>query len=241
MLHIESIPSELKKESKREKKLSEVIPRPLPFAWIICGAVGSGKSSILWSMINDKNGWFKNYFDKIVVFQSTLDSNATWESIPNTEVINEYNPDFMAAYYKQIQAQQQRLRDEKKRLHNYLFVFDDMVTQNIVSHRKIGTLDHIFQTYRHANVSIIVNTQSYKQLNKTTRSLNLSALIVLKVNKQEVAEIAHEHCGMISEDDFVKLYYKVVSKPRGYLFIDYKAPLEERFRDTINDVIVLPK
>jgi hypothetical protein len=109
-----------------------------------------------------------------------------------------------------------------------------MVTQNIVSHHKISIIDHIFQTYRHENVSIIINTQSYKQLNKTTRSLNCSGMFVLKVNKQEIQEIAAEHSGLLDDEEFIDMYHKVMKEPRGYLFIDYKAQLEKRFRNTIN-------
>ena len=39
------------------------------------GAVGSGKTSLLWSMLNDTNGLFMNYFDKIVMWSSTIDSD----------------------------------------------------------------------------------------------------------------------------------------------------------------------
>ena len=186
MLKLESIPSEVRKETSKDKKLPPCSPKPMPMAWIILGAVGAGKSSMLWSMINPKTGWFKGYFDKIVVWQSTIDSNSTWEKIPNTEVINEYDEDFLRGYYNQIQDQQQLLREKRKRIHNYLFVFDDMITQGIVSHHRISVIDHIFQTYRHANVSIVICSQMYHQLNKTTRSLNLSALVVLKVNKKEI-------------------------------------------------------
>ena len=138
-----------------------------------------------------------------------------------------------------IQDQQQLLRDKRKRIHNYLFVFDDMITQGIVSHHRISVIDHIFQTYRHANVSIVICSQMYHQLNKTTRSLNLSALVVLKVNKKEIEEVAKEHSGLLSEEEFVNMYHKVMEEKRGYLFIDYKAGLRERFRDTINEVIQL--
>jgi hypothetical protein len=239
MLKLESIPSEVRKETSKDKKLPACIPKPLPMAWIILGAVGAGKSSMLWSMINPKTGWFKGYFDKIVVWQSTIDSNSTWEKIPDCEVINEFDEDFLKGYYNQIQDQQQLLRDKRKRIHNYLFVFDDMITQGIVSHHRISVIDHIFQTYRHANVSIVICSQMYHQLNKTTRSLNLSALVVLKVNKKEIEEVAKEHSGLLSEEEFVNMYHKVMEEKRGYLFIDYKAGLRERFRDTINEVIQL--
>lgn len=237
MLKLEPIPSEIKKETNKDKNLSKMIPRPLPFSWIVCGAVGSGKSSLLYSMINNKSGWFKNYFDKITIFQSTIDSNDTWEKIPKVEVINEFNEDYLKAYYDQIQEQQQTLRESKKRLFNYLLIFDDMITQNIVSHHKIGIIDHIFQTYRHNNVSIIICSQSYKQLNKTTRSLNLSGLFVLKVNKQEIQEIAKEHGGLLDDEEFINMYNQIMKEKHGYLFVDYKAGLDDRFRNTINDVI----
>jgi endo-alpha-1,4-polygalactosaminidase (GH114 family) len=112
-----------------------------------------------------------------------------------------------------------------------------MITRGIVSHHRTSIIDHIMQTYRHANMSVLIASQSYKQLNKTTRSLNLSALVVLKVNKQEIEEVAKEHSGLLSENAFAEMYHKVMEDKRGYLFIDYKADMRNRFRDTINDVI----
>jgi GTPase SAR1 family protein len=236
-LKLERIPSEIKKETAKEKKLNKMIPKPLPFSWIILGAVGAGKSSMLYSMINNKNGWFKNFFDKITIWQSTVDSNATWENIPNVEVLNEYSEENLECYYKTIQDQQQVLRDAKKKLHQYLFIFDDMITRNIVSHHKTSVIDHIFQTNRHNNVSIIICSQKYKQLNKTTRADNLTGLFVLRVNKSEIEQVAEEHSGLLDEKEFIKMYDKILEDNRGYLFIDYKAPIKERFRDTINDII----
>ena len=116
-------------------------------------------------------------------------------------------------------------------------IFDDMITSNIVSHHRISVIDHIFQTYRHNNVSIIINSQSYHQINKNTRSLNLSALIVLKVNKKEIEDIAKEHSGLLTEKEFIKMYNTVMQEKFHYLFIDYKADLKNRFRDTINTII----
>ena len=238
-LQLEVMPSELRGEpSKKDLALSPLIPKPLPFAWILVGAVGAGKTSMIWSMINEKTGWFKGYFDKIVMWSSTIDSNSTWESIPNVEVINVFDEEYLKSYYNQIQINQQKLRDSKKKCHNYLFIWDDMITQGIISHHRISTIDHIFQTYRHNNVSSIICSQSYKQLNKTTRSLNLSGLFVLKVNRQEIYDIAVEHCGLLSEKEFVGLYNNVMQeKKHHYLFIDYKADLKNRFRDTINEII----
>jgi hypothetical protein len=129
MLTLEPIPSEKHTVTAREKKLPKSLPQPNPglFAWIIMGAVGAGKSSMLWSMINNKNGWYKNYFVKIVLWQSTLDSNSTWESIPGAEVINDFHEDFLKAYYDQIQKQQQQLRDKNKRLGRAMFVLNSPV------------------------------------------------------------------------------------------------------------------
>ena len=236
MLKLEVMPSEIREPSKKDLALSPLIPKPLPFAWILVGAVGAGKSSMIFSMINE-HGWFKGYFDKIVIWSSTIDSNSTWESIPNVEVINVFDEEYLKSYYNQIQINQQKLRDSKKKIHSYLFVFDDMITQGIVSHHRISTIDHIFQTYRHNNVSSIICSQSYKQLNKTTRSLNLSAMFVLKCNKAEIEDISKEHSGILTEKEFIKMYNDIMKEKHHYLFIDYKADLKNRFRDTINEII----
>lgn len=236
MLKVEPIPSEFRKLTSKEKKLNKNLQTP-PFAQIILGAVGAGKSSLLYSMINNKTGWYKNFFDSITVWQSTIDSNATWESIPNTSVINEYNEEYLKAFYKQIQEQQQALRDKRKKLHHYLFIFDDMICDNIVSHHRTSIIDKIFQTYRHNNVSIIICSQSYMQLNRTTRSLNLSGMFILKCNKKEIEHVASEHCGLLDEEEFIQMYNDVMKKDRAYLFIDYRASQKQRFRDTINHII----
>ena len=59
----------------------------------------------------------------------------------------------------------------------------------------------------------------------------------MKVNRQEIQDIAVEHCGLLSEKEFVTMYNDIMKKKYHYLFIDYKADLENRFRDTINDII----
>ena len=236
MLKLEVMPSEFREPTKKDLALSPLLPKP-PFSWIILGTVGAGKTSMIWSMINEKTGWFKSYFDKIVMWSSTIDSNSTWEGIENVEVINVFDEEYLKSYYNQIQINQQKLRDSKKKIHSYLFVFDDMITQGIVSHHRISTIDHIFQTYRHNNVSSIICSQSYKQLNKTTRSLNLSGLFVLKVNRQEIYDIAVEHCGLLTEKEFVAMYNDIMKEKHHYLFVDYKADPQNRFRDTINNII----
>jgi hypothetical protein len=107
-------------------------------------------------MITNKNGWYKNYFDKKKKKKkSTLDSNSTWGGIPGAEVINDFNEDFLKAYFR-ISASQD------------------------INHRP-----HLPNVSPRANVSIIICSQMYKQLNKTTRSRNLSGMFVLKVNKKD--------------------------------------------------------
>ena len=103
MLQLTIMPSEIITPSKKDLGLSPLIPKPMPFSWIILGAVGSGKTSMLWSMLNDKTGWFHGYFEKIVMWSSTIDSNSTWEAIPNVEVINVFDEPYLKEYFNQIQ------------------------------------------------------------------------------------------------------------------------------------------
>ena len=62
---------------------------------------------------------------------------------------------------------------------------------------------------------------------------------MLKVNKAEVEDVAKEHCGLLSEKEFVNMYNDIMKEKRGYLFIDFKADLKNRLRDTINDIITI--
>jgi len=76
---------------KLHKKYPD-LPAP-PFRMIVLGQSGSGKSSFVYSMLKK---YYKGYFDQIVIFSGTVDSNSAWNKIKDhqgdsPQVFNEYD------------------------------------------------------------------------------------------------------------------------------------------------------
>jgi len=231
------IPSEDRPEDKRFFKLkhSKVIPKP-PFTMLIVAPIGQGKSSLTYSML-DK--WYGAYFDELVVYNGTMDSNDAWLNLPAKEVIllNEWDEEEFFRYVKALEVSQLKRIQEGKPPVNVGILFDDMVTDHIFSRGRSTALDQFIIKIRHIPASLIMTTQSYKLISSTSRR-NMTHLCILAVNQDEIEKIAEEHSGLMTRDEFVKMYKSIITKqPRNYLVVDYRAPVPERFKERFEKVL----
>ena len=114
-LQIKTIPSEFHIEDKRIKKIKYELPK-IPSNMFFLGRCGSGKSSAVYTMLNE--GYIhkgKSIFDEVVVYLGTLDSIETWKSLPckNILVLTEFNPDDFKEYLDDLK-QHQMEREKRK-------------------------------------------------------------------------------------------------------------------------------
>jgi hypothetical protein len=244
-LHTEKIPSEERPPDGRFDKLphNELLVRP-PFTMVITGSIGSGKSSILWSMLNPKTGFYAKYFDYILIFNGSVDSNEIWKinSTDDNEidVVNKWDNEKFRDFVFKLERDQQRLREDNKQLQRICVVFDDSVSQGISNKNKINALDDLIQRCRHINTTVIIASQVYRQLNRSMRCLNTLAFIITKVNRPDLRAIAEEHCGLITIDQFEEMYREIMkTKGHPFLLINYQKPFDERFWLTFNHLIMV--
>lgn len=233
----EMIPSEHRPEDKRFAKLehSDKIPR-CPFTMAIIAPIGQGKSSLIYTMLNT---WYHKYFDELVVYNGTLDSNQAWLDLPAKEVIviNEWNEKEFFDYIKALEKSQLALIKQKKPPLNVGIVFDDMITDSIFSRGRSTALDQFIIKIRHVPASLIMSSQSYKLISSTARR-NMTHMVLLPINQDEVEKVAEEHSGLATKDEFIKIYKSIVTKqPRNYMVIDYKAHVTDRFKERFDEVI----
>lgn len=235
------IPSEDRPEDKRFFKLkhAKFIPKP-PFTMLIVAPIGQGKSSLTYSML-DK--WYGSYFDELIIYNGTKDSNDAWLNLPAKEVIllNEWDEEEFFRYAKALEnSQLKRIRDGKPPL-NIGILFDDMVTDHVFSRGRSTALDQFIIKIRHIPASLIMTTQSYKLISSTSRR-NMTHLAILPVNQDEIEKIAEEHSGLMTKDEFIKMYKSIITKqPRNYLVIDYQAPVLERFKERFETILSFKK
>jgi hypothetical protein len=236
-LPFEMIPSEKRPDDTRFEKLkfSKQIPKP-PFTFLVVAPIGQGKSSMIYTMLNT---WYKNYFDELIVYNGTKDSNNAWMDLPSKEVVllNEWNEKDFFDYIKALETSQLRRINDGKEPMNICIVFDDMITDAIFSRGRSTALDQFIVKIRHIPASLIMSSQSYKLVSTTARR-NMTHIAIMSVNQDEIEKVAEEHSGLQTKDNFVKMYKSIITnKPRNFLVIDYRAPVEDRFKERFDKVI----
>jgi len=233
----EMIPSEERPKDKRFFALPhfKMIPKP-PFTMLICAPIGQGKSSMVYSMLNK---WYGKYFDELIVYNGTKDSNDAWLNLPPKEVVllNEWNEKDFFDYAKVLEDSQLKKIQEGKPPLNVCIVMDDMVTDHIFSRGRSTALDQFIIKIRHIPASLIMTTQSYKLISTTARR-NMTHIAILPVNQDEIEKVAEEHSGLMKKDEFIKMYKHVVGKrDRNYLVIDYRDTVPNRFKERFEKVV----
>jgi hypothetical protein len=231
------MPTENRPVDKRFQKLKfkHKIPKP-PFTMLIVAPIGQGKSSMIYSMLNN---WYGDYIDELVVYNGTKDSNKAWLRLPAKEVIllNDWDENEFFEYVKALEEDQQQRIDDGKPPLNVFIVMDDMITDHIFSRGRSTALDQFIVKIRHIPASLILSSQSYKLVSTTARR-NMTQLAILPVNEDEINKIAEEHSGLATRDHFIKLYKSIITKkPRNYFVIDYRDEIGNRFKERFDKII----
>lgn len=234
---IKGIPQSYDRKDKRWDKLKEKfpqLPKP-PFRMIVLGQSGSGKSSFVYSLLKR---YYKRFFDQIIIFSGTIDSNDAWGSLKDhagdpPQIFNEYNGEALEMYLDEIEMEHQKAMDDDEDPDRILLIFDDLVTDGISNRHKMNIMDKLFvQLSRHYNISVIILTQYYNALNRNQRAINLSHLVIYPISKNDMEIVAMDHtpAGMDSKE-FQLIINKILTrKPYSFAVLDYTKPPEKRIK-----------
>ena len=225
------------KDTKIEKLDKRLFSHP--FRSVIVGSSGGGKSSFLYSLLNDKK-MYGDFFDKILIWNGSPRYNSQFKKLKNCEVYNSFDTDEIQNIVNEIREMQIERKNEGLRYYRILFVFDDYSSKGLVSRNAVNIIDDIFCSGRNAGISIIITSQVYKHINRNCRMTNVTQLVVMGVNQEMMKEIAEEHQSEIATpEDVIKIYKDIRTKDNyGHLIVDYMRPAKERFR-TLNKVYKL--
>ena len=227
---ISVMPSEDKGIDKRFLKLPhhEILFKP-PFTAVILGAIGAGKTSLGYTMMNDL---YKNYFDEVVVLCGTLDSKKAWENINQKTVIflDHLDENALKAYMEVL---------EGKFPIRVAMVMDDVVFEGF-NRNRVGYLEKLLMVTRHFNVTMIFMLQHSKMISAAMRN-QIFYYALMRVTTNDLEKIADEHANHLTSKDFKELYHSVQKKGKHeFMIIDYKAPYDRRFRWRFTKIIGNP-
>lgn len=233
----EVMPSENKPKDKRLEKIENKHLPKLPATFFVLGSCGSGKSSILWTLLT--KGYVygkgkKSVFDEALVYLGTLDSKPAFEKLPieNTLILEEYNPVVFDEYQTDLKQHQLERLEKKKPPMNTLLVFDDFVNAGLMKKPRPNVappIEKLALTSRHeSNTTIFFLSQVYKNSGFSVPSVrnNITCFIVARMNRSEIVKIAEELCDDYEPDEWIQHYDKIMAKsPYNFVCLDIRRPI----------------
>jgi hypothetical protein len=232
-------------QHKRSSILHPDLLHP-PFSLLLVGPKGSGKGNCTLRLIfgnqkkkGTKTGhhkFYRHYFDKIYVFSPTweLDPKMRRCHIPTDQIFSE--PDMYTEVISEIlEGQVEDIEEEgKEDADDILLIFSDLAGHKTFADSK-GIMNRLAFNHRHYNVSIIIDTQSLRQINNAFRN-NLSGIILFAGinNRLELKKIYEEYLGAFTPKEATALLNYVFDSPYNFLFINFQKPKGRRFHKNFN-------
>ena len=192
------------------------------FSLLICGTPGSGKTSFLMSMLNQKgkNRIYRRVFRHIMVVSPSLNSlpDNLLEGIPPEQLFDDFSDDIN----KMINANNESYLEKPEKKYSQLLILDD-VASFLKLKKNIVFLNKIFFNRRHKRLSIILTTQYIYQVPKSVRA-NVSDLVLFLPTTSELETVRREFIPMKKDKfiDFIKFVYR---EPHDTLYINEKKEL----------------
>ena len=201
------------------------IKPPFPnksFSMLICGKPGSGKTSFLVSILNQKgsNRIYRKVFKHIMIVSPSLNSlpDGLLEGIPANQLFNELDDDIT----EMVDANNEEYLENPEKNYSQLLVLDD-IASFLKLKKNIVFLNKMFFNRRHKRLSIILTTQYIYQVPKSVRA-NVSDIILFQPTTSELETIRKEFIPM-KKDKFLEFIKFVFRDPHDTLYIDEKRDL----------------
>jgi hypothetical protein len=187
--------------------------------YILCGAGGSGKTSLLLSMFKTKLLYLKK-FDNIYYIcpESSFLSVQKHVFEKHDKVYHELSASLLYEIYDELKIIKEERSKNKKRQHYNLIIIDDFA--DVMKNKDILTiLSKMLIKARHINTGFIFTLQSYFYFPKILRKQITFATIFRPKNVEEFETLAKELCNM-NRDDALKLFNYVFDESYTHLDID---------------------
>jgi hypothetical protein len=220
-LKVNAVKERVKKE---QVECNPLLPQP-PFLVPIVAPRKSGKTTLLVDSLLDE-GKYCHKFDIIIVWSRTYHHDSKWKNIklPPGSIFTAFDESEIETLLKVAE------KVAKTMVVNTLFIFDDMITENIMNSRKMGTIEAVAVRGRHANVSIIIITQQYMALSPAVRNNSTNTIFFRIRNGDELEKIAKENRESLSVDEFMTLYNYATEDPFAFLHVNnQEADPKKRF------------
>ena len=236
------------KEGEYEKKINiskfdftcddidDSIPHPLPqkggFAMLVVGKPGSGKTTMILSLVCKQGKAFNKKFDRVYVFSPSLITMAEdpFELIPDDQKFEEAT----------LENLQQVLGEIKTSGEKVLLILDDVIAD--IRGKGKGEvenlLEKIFFNRRHlagagGSLSIIATSQTYNKISPKLRKTASQLIFYENKQKKELDSIFDEII-LIPKKEFYDTLRYIYNKKHNFMYIDTSLPEHKMIHKNFN-------
>ena len=207
-----------------------------PFTALMVAPKGCGKSTTILNMLygtcrgkkktrhaKEGNLFYRYHFSRIYVMSPTwnLDPKCKKCRIDESQVFED--PDTYEDVVTEILAGQQEDIEADGQAEDIMILFDDCAGTKIFSQKK-SVFNKLAFNHRHFRVSILISTQSLRQINPAFRE-NLSGIFIYAGinNRMELKKIYEEYLGKYTEKEAAQILdYVFRDSPYSFLFINFQ-------------------
>jgi len=227
---------EIKTPNKKKRfQCDPLLPQP-PFLLLMAAPRYSGKTNLLINMLIEKE-MYCNKFDEIFIWSKSYHNDPKWKHIRFEE---EYEKNHVFEEYNEMQAQHlfESIQKRSQKSHvETLFIFDDMIGENVMNAQKVLMLDRIAATGRHFDISAVLIFQKFKKFSPIVRENATNVVIFEQKNSTAIDQIMDEYKGDMSKQDFMRIYQTACGEPFQFLHINLQSDQETRFRKNWDQII----
>lgn len=219
---------------------------------MLLGQCGSGKSSILYTLLSEGYVYGKtkkSVFDEAIIYLGTQDAVSAFSKLPikNHIILHEFDPDDFEEYLDDLKKHQMEKLERGKPPLNTILIFDDFCGQGLMKHHKgkSSPLERLALTSRHeCNATLVFASQTYRNsgFSHPVVRNNITTYILAQMSRPELQKIAEELSGDMTPDEFIHIYDKIMAKKRyNFMVYDTRRPLDQRWTERFNTPIEKPK
>lgn len=236
-LEVEEIKASKQSHIKPKKhfKCNELLPQP-PFLLLMAAPRYSGKTNLLINLLINKE-MYCHKFDEVFIWSKSYDNDPKWSHVQFDE---KYAEKHIFDKYSEKDAQSlfEAIQERSKKSHvQTLFIFDDMMGDEIMKPQKIQMLDRIAATGRHFDISAVIIFQKFKKFSGIVRDNATNVIVFEQKNSTAIEQISEEYKGDLSKDEFLRIYQIATGEPFSFLHINLQVPQNIRFRKNWNQII----
>lgn len=211
------------------------------FISLYCGAPGSGKSSLMLSMLKDK-AFYKKKFHNIYYFCPP----ASRQSVVNHPLkhlkttFDELLPETLDCIYKQLAALKEYNEEEGNDIEYSVIIIDDFGDM-LREPEIVAALNRILIKSRHICCAVILCAQSYLHVDPKLRKLLTNIQLFRPNTEKEWKNLYEEHMSNLSKEELIALHTHAFNEPYSHLDIATREPEKDRYYRNFNKLILTHK